>query len=160
MVYFTTLAWKRGLVSDEDHKRILNLFSRAGLTMDHELFDENVLKKGIEAIYGVRDGFLHAAVPAPLGQCQFMEDVTEEEFNEALKLHKDICSKYPRGGAGLDAYVDASDTGVPEQNEGEDIALKKAAEKAKINGATTNGHANGASNGIQNDVLNGTPVKA
>ncbi|KAF3908924.1 hypothetical protein AA313_de0209695 [Arthrobotrys entomopaga] len=114
MAYFSTLTWKRGLMSDQDHKRVLNLFSRAGLSMDHELFDNNVLMKGIKAIYGVRDGYLHAAVPAPLGSCQFLEDVTEQEFIDTLSLHKEICRKYPRGGAGLDAYVDASDTGVIE----------------------------------------------
>jgi len=164
MAYFTTLAWKRGLVSDTDHKRVLNLFSRAGLTMDHELFDETVLKKGIKAIYGVRDGYLHAAIPAPLGSCTFVEDVTEEEFNDALRVHKEICKEYPRGGAGLDAYVDASDTGVPEQDDGEREILKKAAEKAKTNGhlngttinGTTNGHTNGYANGHTNGYTNGT----
>ncbi|KAF3906311.1 hypothetical protein ABW20_dc0103345 [Dactylellina cionopaga] len=112
MAYFTTLAWKRGLVSERDHKRVLNLFSRAGLTMNHELFDDIVLMRGIKAIHGVRDGHLHAAIPAPLGSCKFLEDVTEQEFKDALHLHKEICSKYPHEGAGLDAYVDASDTGV------------------------------------------------
>lgn len=162
MAYFTTLAWKRGLITDDDHKRILNLFSRAGLTMDHELFDEKVLGEGIKAIHGVRDGFLHAAIPAPLGSCQFLEDVTTEEFNQALKAHKEICAKYPRGGSGLDAYVDASDTGVPEQDEGEAQTLKRATEKAKINGhgLSTNGHTNGISNGVTNGHTNGVPVQA
>ena len=44
------MANERGLLSDEEHKRLLNLFSRAGLSMDHELFDEEMLDKATKAI--------------------------------------------------------------------------------------------------------------
>ena len=40
MAYSATLAHSRGLLSDEEHKRLLNLFSRAGLSIDHPQFDE------------------------------------------------------------------------------------------------------------------------
>lgn len=50
MAYSATLANMRGVLSDEEHKRILNLFSRAGLSMDHHQFDEEILDKGTKAI--------------------------------------------------------------------------------------------------------------
>lgn len=53
MAYSATLANMRGLLSDEEHKRILNLFSRVGLSMDHAQFDEDVLEKGTQAILKV-----------------------------------------------------------------------------------------------------------
>ena len=111
MAYSATLAYSRGLISPADHKRILDLFSRAGLSMDHDLFDEVLLAKGTASIMQTRDNLLRAAIPCPIGECVFLNDVTQEEMNQALRMHKDYCSKYPRQGAGVDAYVDASDTG-------------------------------------------------
>ena len=127
MAYSATLAWCRGLIPEKDHRRILNLFSRAGLSMDHELFDDVLLAKGTDAILKTRDGMLRGAIPCPIGECVFLNDVTQDEMDKALQTHKDICAKYPRGGAGIDAYVDSSDTGeLLESAEG----LLAAADKA------------------------------
>ncbi|KAF8537157.1 hypothetical protein BDD12DRAFT_918131 [Trichophaea hybrida] len=112
MAYSATLAYSRGMITSEDHRRILNLFSRAGLTMIHPLFDEVLLSKGTEAILKTRDGLLRAATPCPLGQCVFLNDVTQDEMNKALKMHQEFVKEYPREGAGIDAYVDSSDTGT------------------------------------------------
>lgn len=107
MAYSATLAHERGLVSDKDYQRILGIFSRAGLSMDHPQFDEDILDKGTKAILKTRDGKLRAAVPAPLGQCVFLNDVSQEEMLAALRKHKEVMKKYPRNGAGLDASVDS-----------------------------------------------------
>ena len=111
MAYSATIANSRGLLSDEEHRRLLSLFSRAGLSMDHETFDEEVLNKATQAILKTRDGLLRAAVPNPLGSCTFLNDVTHEEMASALHRHKSLMKEYPRHGAGIEAYVDASDTG-------------------------------------------------
>lgn len=145
MAYSATLANNRKLLSDEEHKRILNLFSRAGLSMDHHQFDEEILDKGTQAILKTRDGKLRAAVPNPLGSCTFLNDVSMEELAGALKRHKEIMKEYPRNGEGLEAFVDASDTGYTENNQSEVEALEVAAEKA--------GNLNGSMNG--NGVVHG-----
>lgn len=111
MAYSATLAHSRGHLPDAEYKRILGLFSRAGLSMDHHQFDEDILEKGTQAILKTRDGLLRAAVPAPLGSCVFLNDVTQDELNAALRKHKEVMKSYPRQGEGLDAFVDASDTG-------------------------------------------------
>ncbi|KZL79472.1 3-dehydroquinate synthase [Colletotrichum incanum] len=111
MAYSATLAHVLGKLSSEEHRRLLNLFSRAGLSMDHPQFDEDMLDKATSAILKTRDGKLRAAVPSPLGQCEFLNDVSHEDMCAALKVHKDLMKEYPREGAGLEAYVDASDTG-------------------------------------------------
>lgn len=72
MAYSATLANMRGNLPDGDYKRLLNLFSRAGLSMDHHQFDEEILDKGTKAILKTRDGKLRAAVPSPLGKCVFL----------------------------------------------------------------------------------------
>jgi 3-dehydroquinate synthase len=111
MAYSATLANRRGILSDGDHKRILDLFSTAGLSMDHHQFNEEILDKGTKAILRTRDGLLRAAVPSPLGSCVFLNDVEMEEMYDALRAHKKIMKQYPRNGEGLEAFVDASDTG-------------------------------------------------
>ncbi|KAL8869849.1 MAG: hypothetical protein Q9174_003961 [Haloplaca sp. 1 TL-2023] len=178
MAYSATLANIRGLLSDEEHTRILRLFSRAGLSMDHPQFDEDILDKGTQAILKTRDGKLRAAVPNPLGSCVFLNDVSAEELNAALRRHKEIMKQYPRNGEGLEAFVDASDTGYTENNEEEVEDLEAAAAKAGdlngsmngngvvhgghlINGHTNgvNGHANGVNghaNGVAEKLANGS----
>ena len=161
MAFSATLANSRKLLSDAEHRRILDLFSRAGLSMDHEQFDESILDKGTAAILKTRDGLLRAAVPSPLGQCKFLNDVDLKEMTAALRRHKKICKTYPREGAGIEAFVDASDTGYTESNEQEVESLEEAAEKAgelndtKVSGGSApNGHVNGV-NGLKEKLANG-----
>lgn len=111
MAYSATLAHERGNLPKKDYKRLLGLFSRAGLSMDHQDFNEEILDKATKAILRTRDGKLRAAIPSPLGKCVFLNDVTQEEMNNALRKHKEVCKTYPRNGEGLEAYVDSSDTG-------------------------------------------------
>lgn len=146
---------------------MLDLFSKAGLSMDHHQFDEAILEKGTQAILKTRDGLLRAAVPNPIGSCVFLNDVTNDELCTALRKHKDIMTDYPRNGEGLDAFVDASDTGYTmnphekvETNKKADSGLLKKIEvlneKSTANGA--NGSANGANgrtNGHTNVHTNG-----
>lgn len=112
MAFSATLSFLRGKLSKSDHLRLLKLFSRAGLSMDHEDFDEQLLVEATAAILKTRNGKLRAAVPvSPMGDCIFLNDVSHEEMCAALKFHKDLMGEFPRDGAGIDAFVDASDTG-------------------------------------------------
>ena len=155
MAYSATLANMRGILSDQEYRRILNLFSRAGLSMDHHQFDAEILDKGTKAILKTRDGLLRAAVPSPLGKCVFLNDVEFEEMVAALKRHKQIMTEYPRNGEGLEAFVDASDTGYTDNSKSEVVALEKAAgEAGSLNapgditgGKISNGHVDGFTNG-------------
>lgn len=154
MAYSATLANHRGLLSDAEHTRLLTLFSRAGLSIDHPQFDEEVLERGTAAILKTRDGKLRLAVPNPLGSCTFLNDVSNEELAAVLRKHKEVVKNYPRQGEGLEAYVDTSDTGytdLAQENLGvlntvaeNGAGVKKNVAKAVSNGATngTNG-ANG-----------------
>ncbi|KPI42041.1 2-epi-5-epi-valiolone synthase [Cyphellophora attinorum] len=174
MAYSATLANRRGLLSDAEHKRILNLFSKAGLSMDHHDFNEDILDKATKAILRTRDGLLRAAVPSPLGSCVFLNDVEMSEMYDALRAHKEIMKSYPRNGEGIEAFVDSSDTGytlngkpVEENGNGASNGLKKL---NVLNNDATNGHVqtNGAAaakkhaggpegvDGLQKNGTNGT----
>ncbi|KAG5999835.1 hypothetical protein E4U54_001654 [Claviceps lovelessii] len=145
MAYSATLSRKRNLLTPEDHMRLLRLFSRAGLSMDHPQFDAPLLDKATAAILRTRDGKLRLAVPtSPLGECVFLNDVSHEEMTEVLQMHKDMVAQFPRKGSGLDAFVDASDTGYNLQaapsgsgSESEDLASSENENEAEA----TNYHA-------------------
>lgn len=163
MAFSATLAYSRNLITEAEHCRILNLFSRAGLSVDHELFNEEILDKGTAAILKTRDGKLRAAVPHPIGSCTFINDANTDELHAVLRRHKELMKKYPRQGAGLEAYVDASDTGYTENNADEVEATAFAASKAGEMNGHMNGHLSGgdvskkATNGIAKIGMNGTP---
>lgn len=161
MAYSATLANQRGLLSDAEHERLLGLFSRAGLSMDHPQFDEDILDKATKAILRTRDGKLRAAVPNPLGSCAFVNDVEQEELAAALRRHKEVMQRYPRRGEGLEAYVDASDTGytmndtpAEKQAGNADGHLAKAVIKDDVakgmanGGLGTNGNVDGVTGGV------------
>ncbi|RKF81466.1 Demethyl-4-deoxygadusol synthase [Golovinomyces cichoracearum] len=111
MCYTATLGYDRGLLSKEEHTRILTLFSRAGLSIDHALYDDHAIEKGTAAILKTRDGSLRLAVPSPIGNCKFVNEHTIEDLQRVLKVHKQFAAEYPRNGDGIEVYVDASDTG-------------------------------------------------
>ena len=163
MAYSATLANERGLLSDEEHKRIHTLFSRAGLSMDHPDFNEDILEKATQAILKTRDGKLRAAVPHPLGSCVFLNDVSKEDMAAALRKHKQIMKNYPREGMGLEAFVDASDTGYtlndkPVEKETNGVSAKL--EKAVINDDATDGQAKGGLGATNVDGSTGEPKHA
>ena len=153
----------RGILSDDEHKRLLGLFSRAGLSMDHHQFDEDILDKATKAILRTRDGKLRAAVPSPLGSCRFLNDVEMSEMYEALRIHKKIMKNYPRQGEGVEAFVDSSDTGYTMNGEFVDM---------KETGEVTNGLSkrNVLNNGVKpitngnsdfnGTALNGVPLRS
>lgn len=152
MAFSATLANSRKLITDEEHHRILRLFSRAGLTMDHETFNEDILDKATAAILKTRDGLLRAAVPSPIGSCVFLNDVTKEEMNAALRRHKQIMKEFPRQGAGIDAFVDASDTGESpaDESEHDHVVIKNP---LNANGVKDINGSNGVNGGKKKDSI-------
>ncbi len=105
MALSATIAETRGYISVEERDRILRLMSQLGLALDHPLLDSDLLWSATQSITLTRDGLQRAAMPKPIGTCAFVNDLTPEELNAALAAHKQICAKYPRAGAGVDAYV-------------------------------------------------------
>ena len=117
MAYGTTLAWKRGYITKEERQEFHQLAHDVGLSLDHEQFDEELLKVSTEAILKTRDGKQWFAEPRPLGTCYFINDASMEELYEALREHKQIIrSEFPdrakTHGVGQDAFVDKSDLGM------------------------------------------------
>ncbi len=105
MALSTTLAEQRGHVSVNERDRILAVMSDLGLALDNEHLTPELLDTATTAILRTRDGVLRAAVPAPIGACLFLNDVTVDELVETLVLHRKLCLDYPRGGDGIDMFT-------------------------------------------------------
>jgi 3-dehydroquinate synthase len=105
MAFSATLAAERGYITTQERDRILNLMSRLGLSLDHQLLDVDLAWKATKSIVETRDGKLRAAMPRPIGTCYFMNDLTREELADAIAKHKLLCQSYPRGGEGIEAYM-------------------------------------------------------
>lgn len=108
MALSTTLAEQRGLLSVDERDRVLGLMSNLGLALDSEHLTPELLAAATAAILKTRDGILRAAVPAPIGTCLFLNDVTVEELAETLVLHRKLCLSYPRNGDGVDMFTSAA----------------------------------------------------
>lgn len=105
MALSTTLAEQRGHLSVSDRDRVLTVMSGLGLALDSEHLTAELLERATAAILRTRDGQLRAAVPDPIGQCRFLNDVTIAELADTLLLHKKICLEFPRAGDGVDVFA-------------------------------------------------------
>lgn len=105
MALSTTLAEQRGHISASERDRVLGLMSDMGLALDSEYLTPELLTAATTAILKTRDGLLRAAVPAPIGRCIFLNDVTTDELADTLLLHRKLCLDYPRGGDGVDMFT-------------------------------------------------------
>lgn len=152
LAWSVTLAHARGYVTDAERDEFFDTVVGVGLTIDHELFDDSLMMKGIAAILKTRDGLLRLAVPKPLGTCHFINDYSEQELKQGLATHKKyIAQRYPqtKGGAGIDGYADAGDLGADPaelaRKQAESLAETGVGKAKKPNGvpastaATTNG---------------------
>lgn len=105
MAFSATLAERRGYITTADRDRIHRLFSSLGLAIDSPYLTPDLLEVSTSSILQTRDGLLRAAVPRPIGTCDFVNDVTVDELVEVLAAHRELCEGYPRGGQGIDQYT-------------------------------------------------------
>ncbi|MDT7581261.1 MAG: demethyl-4-deoxygadusol synthase [Pseudonocardiales bacterium] len=105
MALSTTIAERRGYISVSDRDRIFWLMSRIGLSLTSPYLTPELLRSGTDSIVQTRDGLLRAAVPRPVGECFFINDLTPDELDAALTAHNEVCRSYPRGGAGEDMFI-------------------------------------------------------
>lgn len=105
MAFSATIAKERGLISESERDRIFWLMSRIGLSLDSPYLTPELVRKATASIVATRDGLLRAAVPSPIGSCVFLNDLTTGELDRLLAVHKQVVARYPRGGAGEDAFT-------------------------------------------------------
>lgn len=110
MALSATIAAHRGYIDEAARDRVLGLMSRLGLAVDSEYLTAELLRDATASIIQTRDGLLRAAMPRPIGTCFYVNDLGEDELEECLALHKQLCAELPRGGDGVDMYPGAVPT--------------------------------------------------
>jgi 3-dehydroquinate synthase len=105
MAFSTTIAEQRGYLSASDRDRVFWLMSRLGLALNSPYLTSELVHKATESIMQTRDGLLRAAVPRPIGTCYFVNDLSEDELDQALAAHREVCRGYPRGGNGEEMFT-------------------------------------------------------
>lgn len=131
------MSYKLGWLSDRQMHRVLRLISSFGLSLWHDIMlNKETLWASQEKIYQKRGQNL--AIPLPkdeIGQCAYLNDISQAELYAAIDAYQEICKEYPRGGLGIDPLC--SDVGLEDPST---IASSAIAEAEGITVVeTTNG---------------------
>jgi 3-dehydroquinate synthase len=105
MALSATLAARRGYISAGERDRILGLMSRLGLAIDSPYLTVDLLTEATRSIIKTRDGLLRAAVPRPIGQCHFVNDLADGELAAVLEEHRALARTYPQAGEGTEVFL-------------------------------------------------------
>eukprot|EP00930_Biecheleria_cincta_P037664 TRINITY_DN2587_c0_g1_i2.p1 TRINITY_DN2587_c0_g1~~TRINITY_DN2587_c0_g1_i2.p1 ORF type:complete len:743 (-),score=166.13 TRINITY_DN2587_c0_g1_i2:480-2642(-) len=97
------LSYVEGWVSEEEMHRILKNISDCELSLYHPIMDDDAMVwKTHLGIVEKRGGNLCAPIPKPLGFSGYLNDMTKELLAQRMHEYKEIVSKYPRGGRGVE----------------------------------------------------------
>ncbi|MEM9005472.1 MAG: sedoheptulose 7-phosphate cyclase [Cyanobacteria bacterium P01_F01_bin.86] len=106
------LSYRKNWITADKFHRILKLISSFGLSLWHDvLMNKETLWASQEKIVQKRGGNLAAPLPkGEIGQCGYLNFITQEELYEAISRYQQICQDYPRQGLGIDPLC--SDVGL------------------------------------------------
>jgi len=97
------LSYVEGWVSEEEMHRVLKNISDCELSLYHPIMDDDeMVWKTHLGIVEKRGGNLCAPIPKPLGFSGYLNDMTKELLAQRMHEYKDLVSKYPRGGRGVE----------------------------------------------------------
>ncbi|MEO0768215.1 MAG: 3-dehydroquinate synthase, partial [Cyanobacteria bacterium J06649_4] len=100
------LSRRLGWIDELTLHRILKLISGFGLSLWHDiLHNKETLWLSQQKIYQKRGQNLVAPLPkGQIGQCAYLNDLTQEELYAAIDAYEIICAEYPRGGHGIEPH--------------------------------------------------------
>ncbi|MEO0533103.1 MAG: sedoheptulose 7-phosphate cyclase [Cyanobacteria bacterium P01_A01_bin.123] len=106
------MSYRNNWISDQDCHRILRLISSFGLSLWHDvLLNQETLWAAQEKIVQKRGGNLVAPLPkGKIGKCGYLNALTRDQLNAAVKAYQKVCADYPRKGLGIDPLC--SDVGL------------------------------------------------
>jgi 3-dehydroquinate synthase len=100
------LSFRQGWISDGTMRRIQSLISGVGLSLWHDILrDHALLWQCQRKVIQKRGGNLVAPLPkGEIGQCGYLNDLTEAQLYAALNDYETLCAPYPREGRGIDPH--------------------------------------------------------
>merc|ERR1711988_1908768 len=97
------LSFVEGWVSEEEMHRVLKNISDCELSLYHPIMDDDeMVWKTHLGIVEKRGGNLCAPIPKPLGFSGYLNDMTKDLLAQRMHEYKELVSKYPRGGRGVE----------------------------------------------------------
>jgi len=117
MSFGAYLSHKLGWISEDEARRVWNLFSTLELSLVHPILSNT------EAIWQAQVRMIekhggNLAAPLPreqIGSCGYLNDVTREELEKHLAEFRKIAETYPRNGLGVEAHC--TDVGLEDPRE-------------------------------------------
>ena len=100
------LSYRLGWISQETLHRILRLISGFGLSLWHEILsNKETLWMSQQNIFQKRGQNLVAPLPkGEIGQCAYLNELSQQELYAAIDDYQDICANYPRKGHGIEPH--------------------------------------------------------
>jgi 3-dehydroquinate synthetase len=80
----TLIAWKRGLISDDETDRLFHLITNLGINLEISLLEESLLWQSLQERVYHRNGLQRVPLPSGIGNCLFVNDVCLEEIKLAV----------------------------------------------------------------------------
>jgi len=97
------LSYVEGWVCEEEMHRVLKNISDCELSLYHPIMDDDeMVWKTHLGIVEKRGGNLCAPIPKPLGFSGYLNDMSKELLAQRMHEYKELVSKYPRGGRGVE----------------------------------------------------------
>jgi 3-dehydroquinate synthase len=106
------LSLQKGWIDRLAFDRIMGLISAYGLSLWHEILDdEAIMWECHRKIVQKRGGNLVAPLPRDrIGACGYLNELSRAEYFDALARYRAICAAYPRAGRGIEPLC--SDVGL------------------------------------------------
>jgi len=83
------IAYDRSLLTEEEAKRIFDIYKALGLPMYHSTCEVSVLCDALEDATSHRDGLQRVPLPKGIGEGIFVHDITEDEIKKAVAVLKE-----------------------------------------------------------------------
>jgi 3-dehydroquinate synthase len=109
------LSLKQGWIDQPAFDRILGVISAYGLSLWHDVLDDDALMwESHRKIIQKRGGNLVAPIPrGGIGACGYLSDLSRTEYVRALAEYRALCATYPRAGRGIDPLCSDVGLGAP-----------------------------------------------
>ncbi len=100
------LSCRVGWISQEQCDRVMRLIDSFDLSLWHEVLqDQELVWAAQMKMVEKRGGHLAAPLPkAQIGQCGYLNSLTQKELFAALDDYRRLCREFPRNGKGVEAH--------------------------------------------------------
>ncbi|MFI5843813.1 sedoheptulose 7-phosphate cyclase [Catenuloplanes sp. NPDC051500] len=90
MALTTVMAYRRGLLTEQERNLVLAVMARLELPGWHPLFHPEVLAHALEDTVRHRDGQQRLPLPVGIGGVTFVNDVTQDELKAAVAMQREL----------------------------------------------------------------------